>query len=113
MPIRSDDVVRVTAQLNESDVSLGRVVFLPPHNVCHLLGEYKRRPLPFESHFLLKISEEMSKVNVEEVANFREHDIAIMAITNSEVIRCDTVARRALDESLRKTCNFQTKHYTL
>mmetsp|Transcript_12821 Transcript_12821/g.26180 ORF Transcript_12821/g.26180 Transcript_12821/m.26180 type:complete len:251 (+) Transcript_12821:751-1503(+) len=113
MTVRTDDVVSFAAQLYESLVSLRRIVPVPTHDVCHFLCKYKRRPLSLESHFLLEVSEEMSEVNMEQLSRFRKHNVTVVAITDTEVVCCHTVACCALDESLLNIFYFLASRYAL
>ncbi len=60
--------------------------FLTTHNLCILRSKGYGSSLPFDVELGFEISQEMSKINVEKLSVFLDHDIARMSITNSHDI---------------------------
>ena len=52
-------------------------------NVNHVRRQHKRDPVPLEDPKHLRIAQEAAKVNVEEMAVTRHHDVVVVAITDA------------------------------
>jgi hypothetical protein len=68
------------------------------NDTFHLRREDKGRTLTSHAIFGLKVSKEMTKVDVKESTAFGNHDIIGMAITNAEDVGGDTVTRTGFEE---------------
>ena len=88
------------AFLTKTQKLLEIIALLHTHHVCHFRGEHKRSTFALDSEFALKVTEEVSEVDVEQMPSLGYHDVAVVAVTDTEDVRRDQVARATAVEVL-------------
>ena len=81
------------------------VVAFPAGNDVHkVVDQHEGDTLSFEAKLTLVVSQEVTKVNVEKLACFLDHDIIVMSVADAQHICSHTVTSTGKREVLNGMC---------
>lgn len=80
-------------EVNERLVLATLHVLSASHHVCHLRRKYKRCPFALHAELGLEIAQDVSEVDVEQVAVLTNHDVAIVSVPDAKNVCCHAITR--------------------
>ena len=107
MRIFAEDVEGMATVVDE-ELELLTLAIAAVNDVSHVWRQHERSAIALDASKHLRVAEELSEVDVEEVTAVSDHDVVVVAITNTENVCRYTVtcARcREVAHSLKKKRN--------
>ena len=73
---------------------LSRVIGTPRYGIDEIFREDEGNPLSVDSKLLLVMPQKVTKVNVEDLSIFVDHDIVRVPVSNPQDKSCNAIAKR-------------------